>query len=56
LISFEEKKSAAPGKTLPFYSAVAVEILISNFKGIIDATPASIPPGCSQASVPLWYF
>jgi hypothetical protein len=45
LISFEEKKSAAPGKTLPFYFAVAVEILISNFKGNIDATPASIPPG-----------
>jgi hypothetical protein len=44
LISFEEKKSAAPGKTLPFYFTVAVEILISNFKGNIDAIPASIPP------------
>jgi len=58
LISFEEKKSAAPGKTLPFdfALAVAVEILISNFKGNIDATPTSTPSGCSQSSDHLWHF
>jgi hypothetical protein len=40
LISFEEKKSAASGKTLPFYSDDTADILIRNFKCKMNVTAA----------------
>jgi len=38
MISFKEKKSAAPEKTLPFYTDDAVKVLIKNFERKINFT------------------